>query len=70
MLCKSEIDNVDVQNHIYESEIDNVDNVDNLDMQNEICESKIGNMDIANISNRSSKIKVYELVKEEETDFE
>ena len=66
--CESKIENVDVQNDIYESAIDNADNVDNVNMQNEICKSKIGNMDIVNISTRPPKIKIYELVREEETD--
>ena len=57
-----------MQNDIYESAIDNADNVDNVNMQNEICKSKIGNMDIVNISTRPPKIKIYELVREEETD--
>ena len=54
--CESKIDNVDVQNDIYESEIDRVD------MHNETCESKIDNVDaldkINNKIDTINKIKV------------
>ena len=58
-----------MQNDIYESGIDNVDDVDNVDMHNETCESKIDNMDaldkinnkidtISKINKRLAKIKI------------
>ena len=49
-----------MQNDIYESGIDNVDDVDNVDMHNETCESKIDNVDALNKINnkRLAKIKV------------
>ena len=61
--CESKTDNVDVQNDIYESEIDRVD------MHNETCESKIDNVDaldkinnkidtINKINKRLVKIKI------------
>ena len=61
--CESKIDNVDMQNDIYESEIDRVD------MHNETCESKIDNVDaldkinnkidtINKINKRLAKIKI------------
>ena len=54
--CESKIDNVDVQNDIYESEIDRVD------MHNETCESKIDNVGaldkINNKIDTINKIKV------------
>ena len=54
--CESKIDNVDMQNDIYESEIDRVD------MHNETCESKIDNVDaldkINNKIDTTNKIKV------------
>ena len=67
--CESKIDNVDVQNDIHKSEIDNVDDVDNVDVHNETCESKIDNVDaldkinnkidtINKINKRLAKIKI------------
>ena len=56
-IYESEIDNVDVQNDIYESEIDNVDDADNVDMHNETCESKIDNVDaLEKINNKTDAI--------------
>ena len=60
---------MDVQNDIYESEIDNVDDVDNVDVHNETCESKIDNVDALDkidkkidimnkINKRLAKIKI------------
>ena len=60
---------MDVQNDIYESEIDNVDDVDNVDVHNETCESKIDNVDALDkidnkidimnkINERLAKIKI------------
>ena len=60
---------MDVQNDIYESETDNVDDVDNVDVHNETCESKIDNVDaldkidnkidiINKINKRLAKIKI------------